>query len=158
MASGAAYGIGGGAAVDADARAVQSGPEDADGVVGSGAKVVEVIGALPALEHAVYSEGLLSAHSRAIAYPVRASGNVIKRNVLRFMVGICLIPFDVGNLCGWPEKGGKAVNVLLLFSSEANLPSNHRGHSLIESLLGITFLNLSFVLFPNARSLSGKSH
>ena len=50
MASGAAYGIGDGAAVDADAGAVQSGPEDADGVVGSGAKVVEVIGALPALE------------------------------------------------------------------------------------------------------------
>ena len=49
MASGAAYGIGDGAAVDADAGAVQSGPEDADGVVGAGGKVVEVIGALPAL-------------------------------------------------------------------------------------------------------------
>ena len=48
MASGAAYGIGDGAAVDADAWAVQSGPEDADGVVGAGGKVVEVIGALPA--------------------------------------------------------------------------------------------------------------
>lgn len=36
MASGAAYGIVGGAAVDADAGAVQSGPEDADGVVGAG--------------------------------------------------------------------------------------------------------------------------
>ena len=52
MASGAADGIGGGAAVDADAGAVQSGPEDADGVVGAGGKVVEVIGALPALEDA----------------------------------------------------------------------------------------------------------
>ena len=40
MASGAADGIGGGAAVDADAGAVQSGPEDADGVVGAGWKVV----------------------------------------------------------------------------------------------------------------------
>ena len=49
MASGAADGIGDGAAVDADAGAVQSGPEDADGVVGAGGKVVEVIGALPAL-------------------------------------------------------------------------------------------------------------
>lgn len=48
MASGAGYGIGDGAAVDADAGAVQSGPEDADGVVGAGGKVVEVIGALPA--------------------------------------------------------------------------------------------------------------
>ena len=52
MASGAADGIGGGAAVDADAGAVQSGPEDADGVVGAGGEVVEVIGALPALEDA----------------------------------------------------------------------------------------------------------
>jgi hypothetical protein len=53
MASGAAYGIGGGAAVDADAGAVQSGPEDADGVVGAGGKVVEVIGALPARRRCV---------------------------------------------------------------------------------------------------------
>ena len=36
MASGAAYGIADEAAVDADAEAVQSGPEDADGVVGAG--------------------------------------------------------------------------------------------------------------------------
>ena len=46
MASGAANGIGGGAAVDADAGVLQSGPEDADGIVGVGGKVVEVIGAL----------------------------------------------------------------------------------------------------------------
>ena len=46
MASGAGYGFGDGAAVDADARAVQSGPEDADGVVGAGGKVVEIIGAI----------------------------------------------------------------------------------------------------------------
>ena len=52
MASGAVDGFGDGAAVDADAGAVQSGPEDADGVVGAGGKVVEVIGALPALEDA----------------------------------------------------------------------------------------------------------
>ncbi len=48
MASGAADGIGFGAAVDADAGAVQSGPEDADGVIGARGKVVEVIGVLPA--------------------------------------------------------------------------------------------------------------
>lgn len=48
MASGAAYGIGDGAAVDADAGAVQSGPEDADGFFGAGGKVVKFIGALPA--------------------------------------------------------------------------------------------------------------
>ena len=53
MASGAADGIGGGAAVDADAGAVQSGPEDADGVVGAGGKVVEVIGALAARSRCV---------------------------------------------------------------------------------------------------------
>ena len=52
MASGAADGIGNRAAVDADAGAVQSGPKDADGVVGAGGKVVEFIGALPALEDA----------------------------------------------------------------------------------------------------------
>ena len=46
MASGAADGFGDGAAVDADAGAVQSSSEDADG---AGGKVVEVIGALPAL-------------------------------------------------------------------------------------------------------------
>jgi hypothetical protein len=44
MASGAAYGIGGGAAVDADAGAVQSGPEDADGVDGAEGKVVDGVG------------------------------------------------------------------------------------------------------------------
>ena len=37
---------------DGYAGAVQSGPEDADGVVEAGGKVVEVIGALPALEDA----------------------------------------------------------------------------------------------------------
>ncbi len=37
---------------DGYAGAVQSGPEDADGVVRAGGKVVEVIGALPALEDA----------------------------------------------------------------------------------------------------------
>lgn len=35
MASGASDGIGGRAAVNADAGAVQSGPEDTDGVVGA---------------------------------------------------------------------------------------------------------------------------
>ena len=52
MASGAANGIGDGAALD-DAGAVQSGPEDADGVVGAGGKAVEVIGALPARSRCV---------------------------------------------------------------------------------------------------------
>ena len=40
--------VSGRAAVDSDAGAVQSGPEDADGVVGDEGKVVEVLGALPA--------------------------------------------------------------------------------------------------------------
>lgn len=52
MASGAADGVGDRAAVDADAGAVQSRPEDADGVVGAGGKVVKFIGALAALEDA----------------------------------------------------------------------------------------------------------
>ena len=56
MASGAADGIGRGAAVDADAGAVQSGPEDADGVVGARGKVVEVIGVLPARKTAHATE------------------------------------------------------------------------------------------------------
>lgn len=48
MASGVAYDIGDGAAVDADDGAVQSGPENADGAVWAGGKVVEFIGARPA--------------------------------------------------------------------------------------------------------------
>ena len=53
MASGTDNGIGNRAVVDGYAAAVQSGREDADGVVGAGGKVVEVIGALPAFEGAV---------------------------------------------------------------------------------------------------------
>jgi hypothetical protein len=52
MASGAADGIGDRAAVDANAGAVQSRPEDANGVVGAGREVVKFIGALTSLEDA----------------------------------------------------------------------------------------------------------
>ena len=52
MAACAADGVRGGGAVDADAGAVEAGPEDADRVVGAGGEVVEVIGAFAALEDA----------------------------------------------------------------------------------------------------------
>lgn len=50
MASGAADGVWLWGAVDADAGAVEAGPEDSDGVVWAGGEVVEIIGALAALK------------------------------------------------------------------------------------------------------------